>query len=171
MIKKFKKLVPLIIVPIIVICLVLAYLSWKEGWLTMFFHPPEEVIFEDLLLKEDELQKESVVLEGFLLKSKNLTIFTEKINVEDGKIKSTGAAIWVEDERELIRKVLENLKKEERMGKMIYYGKVRLAGQFFCQEKWKCEEEIEEGKGYGYLGAYGCQIVPARIKILEWEEN
>jgi len=165
-----KKSRILFIIPLIIF-LILGFLYWKSEWLIMLFWPPKEVVFEDLLIKEDELQEKSVVLEGFLLKGEKLSIFTEKINVEDGKIKSTGAAIWVEDKRELIGKVLENLKKEERMEKIIYYGKVRLAGQFFCQEKWKCDEEIEEGKGYGYLGAYGCQIIPTRIKILEWGGN
>lgn len=160
-----------LIIVALVLCVVLNLLYWKIDWLMLLLHPPKEVVFEDLLIKEDELQEESVVLEGFLLKSKNLSIFTEKINVSNGKIESTGAGIWVEDKKGLIDKMQKSLKKEEGLGGTIYYGKVRLTGQFFCKEKYRCDEEVEQGKGYGHLGAYGCQIIPTRIKILKWGED
>jgi hypothetical protein len=72
----------------------------------------------------------------------------------EGHLEPQGRMVWIEGG--IPREVHDLLYKQQMMGPLERYGKVRVEGKF------------EYGAKYGHLGQYVARIIPLEIELLEW---
>jgi hypothetical protein len=117
----------------------------------------EEVSFDQLFGNPDQYRDKYVTVEGFYFGGFEIMALSEKLEYSgyaEGHLEPRGRMVWIEGG--IPREVYDRLHKQQMMGPPERYGKLRVEGKF------------EYGAGYGHLGAYGAQIVPLEVELLQW---
>lgn len=117
----------------------------------------EEVSFDQIFSNPDQYKDKYVTVEGFYFSGFEIMALSEKLEYSgyaEGHLEPQGRMVWIEGG--IPKEVYDLLYKQQMMGPLERYGKLRVEGKF------------EYGAKYGHLGAYGAQIIPLEIELLQW---
>jgi hypothetical protein len=117
----------------------------------------EEVSFDQLFSSPDQYRDKFVTVEGFYFSGFEIVALSEMLEYSgyaEGHLEPRGRMVWIEGG--IPKEVYDLLHRQQMMGPLERYGKVRVEGKF------------EYGAEYGHLGGYNAQITPLEIELLQW---
>jgi hypothetical protein len=116
-----------------------------------------QVTFDQLFADPNEYNGKEITIEGFYFHGFETIVLSEKLELSSfapGHLVPKGVMIWVDGG--IPRDVEDKLNKQEKMGPVELYGKVRMTGRF------------EYGAKFGHLGSFDQQITPEETSVLPW---
>jgi hypothetical protein len=116
-----------------------------------------EITFDQLFANPSKYNNQEITLEGFYFHGFETIVLSEKLELSGfapGHLVPKGRMLWVEGG--IPKEVEDELNKQQQMGPVELFGKVRMMGIF------------EHGGKYGHLGGFNQQITPADTSLLSW---
>jgi len=117
----------------------------------------QEVNFDQLFTNPQQYNGLQITLEGFYFQGFEVIVLCEKLEYSgyaEGHLVPKGRMVWIEGG--IPKEVYDKAYKQQMMGPLEHYGKVKVKGKF------------EYGVNYGHLGSYNSQIVPLEVELLLW---
>jgi hypothetical protein len=116
-----------------------------------------DITFDLLFDNPAKYNNKDIMIEGFFFHGFETIVLSERLELSGfapGHLVPKGRMMWLEGG--IPKEVEDRLSRQQQMGPVELYGKVRMIGKF------------ESGDKYGHLGGFDEKITPRETTILPW---